>query len=306
MIEIFVAGDFLEQLRTANQQIAGEPAGVESFDHQLEQSRVGGQQFKKQAAQTVSFDEANELIQDGIRVRCLCHLLEKGGSQFCKNLFRARRHVGRRGGFQQIRKRSGRGFFVFKQFQIWQRTFGRGGQDDPIENRSNILHRLLESGAEFVGRIKSETSREPGESHRIARSGVSLLFRFNLQPVLDLAEEAISAIKIDHFFLRDQFEFREGTQRLHGACFLQESVAAAGNELERLDNEFDFTNSATPELNVPVQFVCSQGFAFYPAFDFCDFIEQIRGRAARINERLMLAQEFVGQFATACDPSRFD
>ena len=135
---------------------------------------------------------------------------------------------------------------------------------------------------------------------------MSLLFGFNLQPVLDLAEEAIGAIKIDNFFLRDQFEFRQGTQRLHGACFLQESVAAAVDELERLHDEFDFTNSATPKFNVPVQFVRSQCFAFYPPFDVCDFIEQIRGRAARVNERLMLAQEFVGQFATAGDFPRFD
>ena len=94
-IKTFVACDFLEQLRLANEQIAGEPAPIKCLDHQLEQSWIGGQQFEKQAAQSVSFDETDELIQDGVGVRCLCHLVEKCGPQFSKNLFRARCHVRR-------------------------------------------------------------------------------------------------------------------------------------------------------------------------------------------------------------------
>ena len=42
------------------------------------------------------------------------------------------------------------------------------------------------------------------------------------------------------------------------------------------------------------------------SFDLCDFIEQVWCWAARINERLMLAQKFVSQLAIAGDSPRFD
>ena len=78
------------------------------------------------------------------------------------------------------------------------------------------------------------------------------------------------------------------------------------NELQRLHDEFDFTNSATPKFNVSVQFILSESVVFDPSFDVSDFVQQIRRRATRINERLVLTQEFVGQLATACDSPRFD
>src|SRR5438552_18795208 len=41
-------------------------------------------------------------------------------------------------------------------------------------------------------------------------------------------------------------------------------------------------------------------------FDICDFFERVPCWAARINERLMLAQKFVSQLAIAGDSPRFD
>ena len=90
LIKTFVACDFLEQLRSANQQITGEPARVESFDYQFEQSRIAGEQFKKQAAQAVRFDEPDKLIQCRIRVCRLGHLLEKSRTELGKHLFGSR------------------------------------------------------------------------------------------------------------------------------------------------------------------------------------------------------------------------
>src|SRR5438445_9432255 len=40
-------------------------------------SRIGGQQFKKKAPQSVSFNEPNELIQNSVRICRLSHLGEQ-------------------------------------------------------------------------------------------------------------------------------------------------------------------------------------------------------------------------------------
>ena len=91
--ESWIARDFFEQLRTANQQVAGEPAGIESFDHQLKQFRVRNEQFEEQTAQPVSFHEANELIESRVRVRCLPQPIQQSRLQLPGYLSSPRRDV---------------------------------------------------------------------------------------------------------------------------------------------------------------------------------------------------------------------
>src|SRR6266568_4595145 len=83
-------------------------------------------------------------------------------------------------------------------------------------------------------------------------------------------------------------------------------MSAAMNELQRLHHEFDLADSAPAKFNVPFQAVRSGDVALDSSFDLCDFVEQVRCWAARINERLMLAQKFVSQLAIAGDSPRFD
>ena len=66
--ESWIARDFFEQLRAANQQVAGEPAGIESLDYQLKQFRVRNEQLEKQTAQAVALHESNKLVQSRIGV----------------------------------------------------------------------------------------------------------------------------------------------------------------------------------------------------------------------------------------------
>jgi len=78
------------------------------------------------------------------------------------------------------------------------------------------------------------------------------------------------------------------------------------NELQRLHDKFDLTNSAAAKFNVPFQTVRSRDVALDSPFDLCNFVKQVRRWAARVNERLMLAQKFVSQLAIAGDSPRFD
>ena len=82
---------------------------------------------------------------------------------------------------------------------------------------------------------------------------MSLLFGFNLQSVLDLTEEAISPVKIDNFLARDEFQSRQSAERIQRDRFPQKDVPAAMNELERLHDELDFANPASPKFYVTFQ-----------------------------------------------------
>ena len=158
----------------------------------------------------------------------------------------------------------------------------------------------------FSLRGKPKTSREPIECFAVFRNRVGLLFRFNLQPVLDPPEEAIGGFQGARFTARDQFQFREDGERFQGACFLQEGVPRSMQELERLNDKFDFANSARAQLDVSLDIFVANDVPLDPSFDRGNFVEQIRRRALGINEGLMLAEKFVGELAAAANPARFD
>ena len=75
-VEFFALRDFLEQLRAANQRFRGELTGIEGPDQQLEQTRMGHQEFEEQTAQTVGFDESKKIIQRCVGIGRLRQALE--------------------------------------------------------------------------------------------------------------------------------------------------------------------------------------------------------------------------------------
>ena len=135
---------------------------------------------------------------------------------------------------------------------------------------------------------------------------MDLLFRFDLQPVLDAPEETIGCLQVARFTTRDQFQLREDWERLQGTCFLQERVPRSMQELECLNDKFDFTNPACAQLDVPPDVFVTNDVPLDPSLDRGNFVEQIARRALRINEGLMLAEKFVGEFAAAANPSCLD
>src|SRR5438132_14170787 len=78
---------------------------------------------------------------------------------------------------------------------------------------------------------------------------------------------------------------------------------SAVDELERLDDEFNFPDSAGAQLHVQI---LGRDFAFDAAFNGRDFIEQLGRGASRKNEWLMVGQKLVSEFFAAADPSCFD
>src|SRR6266446_7128205 len=88
-----VSCDFFEQLRPPNEQIAGDLAGVEGFDQQLEKFRICDQQLEQQTAQPMSLNEPDELIKGCIRIGGFSQRAKQKRPKLPENLPTARRYV---------------------------------------------------------------------------------------------------------------------------------------------------------------------------------------------------------------------
>src|SRR5436190_13604881 len=210
--------------------------------------------------------------------------------------------------FCQVRERFSRRFFLAKNVQAFNGWFRFRGwrRDNSSKNRADLLHLLLQRAGEVFLGSKTKTLRETIERFAVFWNRMDLLFRFNLQPVLDAPEEAIGRFQIARFIARDQFQLRENWERFQGACFVQKGMPCSMQELECLNDKFDFTNPACAQLDVLPDVFIANDVPLDPSFDRGNLLKQIRRRTLRINERLMLAEKFVGELATAANPSCFD
>src|ERR1044071_6089673 len=134
---------------------------------------------------------------------------------------------------------------------------------------------------------------------------MDLLFRFNLQAVLDAPEEAIGRFQIARFIARDQFQLREDWECFQGARFVQKGMPCSMQELEGLNDKFDFTNPACAQLDVLPDIFVANDVPLDSSFDRGNLLQQVRRRTLRINEWLVLAEKFVGELATSGNPSCF-
>ena len=78
------------------------------------------------------------------------------------------------------------------------------------------------------------------------------------------------------------------------------------DQLQRLHDKFDVANAAASEFYVALQVFRSNNVTLDASFDACNLIQQVVRRALRVNERLMLPQEFVSQRTAAGDAACLD
>src|SRR5947208_3093739 len=161
----------------------------------------------------------------------------------------------------------------------------------------------LQLGQQCRSGMKTEAAREALALLGIFRNGMRLPFRLYLQTMFNAPQKTIRLIESAHFWGGQQFKLGDSAQCLQCSLLLQKSVFRAVNELERLDNKLDLTNSAGAEFDV--QFI-RRHFALNPTFDGGNFVEQLRRGILRKNERLMLPRKFVGQLFTSANVARFD
>src|SRR5205807_6640988 len=106
--------NFFKQSWPANEQIATKSGGIQSFEKQFQQTRVGGQDFEKQSAQSVCFDEPDKLIQGHIRIGDFSQPVEQQRPKLSEYLARAWSNMRRCGRLDQIREQSHSDLFIFE------------------------------------------------------------------------------------------------------------------------------------------------------------------------------------------------
>ena len=128
---------------------------------------------------------------------------------------------------------------------------------------------------------------------RIFRDGVGLLFRFDLQPMLDAPKETISALEQSSFAVRKKLEVREDGQDFPGARFLEERVPRPVQKLQGLHDKFDLANAARAQLYVPFDILVLTISRSDPPLDRTDFFQDIAGGTLRKDEWLVLPEKLV-------------
>ena len=106
----------------------------------------------------------------------------------------------------------------------------------------------------FFQRLEAHQPRQPQPGRAVFGNGVGLLIFLHLQAMLDVAEKAVGGVELLRLLFGEQFvlrEFGEARQRLRG---LQKRQPSGVQDLQRLDDEFDFANAAAPQLDVALQF----------------------------------------------------
>jgi len=135
---------------------------------------------------------------------------------------------------------------------------------------------------------------------------VGLLLGVDLQTMLDAPKKPIRFVQFYDFIGRKKVQLMKRSQRFQHARFLQEGVARPVNELKRLHGKFDLANATRAKLDVAAEILLSHDIAFDASLDAGNLVEQIGRRTTRINERLMLPQEFVSKLAAAADSAGLD
>src|SRR5207249_8591183 len=186
-----------------------ETAGIERFDKQLKQFRVRNEQLEKQTAQAIGFHKTNELIESCIRIRSFCQPIKQNGLQFAKYLTRPRRDVETRRTSFKICERLGCAFCIIENLQIDFGGFHWRFGDDPLKNRTDPSHPLLQRRCEIFRGRKAKAACETEQSFRIFRNSVRLLFGLDLQAMLYTTEKSIRVIKSQDFLTRQKIQLTQ-------------------------------------------------------------------------------------------------
>ena len=135
---------------------------------------------------------------------------------------------------------------------------------------------------------------------------MSLLLSFDLQTMLNTPEKPICLVERQHFIAWKKIQLTKTAQRFERARFLQERMARPVDKLKCLHDKLDFANATAAEFDVAFKLIVSDDVALDAPFDVGNLVEQIGRRTLRINERLMLPQEFVSQLPAAADSARLN
>src|SRR5262249_5315543 len=143
----------------------------------------------------------------------------------------------------------------------------RAFRDNSLKYGTHRSHSVVQSRCEIGGRREAKTAREAVQWIRLIRNSVGLLFGFDLQAVVHAAEASIRIIGRQNIIARQQIQFSQCAERLEHTRFLQKWITRAMDKLQRLHDELDVTNAATPKFYIALQLVRPNHIALDAVFN---------------------------------------
>src|SRR6266550_7090002 len=162
-------------------------------------------------------------------------------------------------------------------------------------------HRKLGFDVLSMKRERSLEAREVGIAERLAqarafRRVVGQLLRLAivaiLETMLDVAQKAVGALQSVTRALRQQTAFGECGERSPRVAHTKVGLLSPTHDLQRLRDEFDFTNTAASELDV-VRVAASALLFAYLAVNIAQTFVHVVIEILAINERRDVARELV-------------
>ena len=124
--------------------------------------------------------------------------------------------------------------------------------------------------------------------------------------MLHVAQEAVGIREFPGVGFGQQMVLHHFFQRRQRLGILQEGNPPRLQQLQCLDDEFDFANSAASQLDVAIDFARLHHFVFNAQFRLGDFAQNPFAKRPRIAERLEHLEEFRGQRLVAGDTPGLD
>src|ERR1700730_3592514 len=152
-------------------------------------------------------------------------------------------------------------------------------------------------------------SEGPGNSDPrllASRQSMGLLLVLDLQAMFDGPQENVGLAKQAHLVGRKNIQLFQGDQRFQAVALLEKGIFGSVQQLQSLQDELDFPDSAVPDLYVPVEIGQSDNFFFDPSFQRYDFIQQISGNGPRKNKRLQALVKLIKEFSVPGHPPGLD
>ena len=260
--------ELVDQLRMAEQAAAQEIARAEEGDEQARGARalreqVGGRGRVGELAEEVG-EVAQGLVGVGRR-RQLLH--QRGAGLVVRRIGRERRAALAGEARQLLRARVGlvepqlgqrRGALLVARVRVGGgdrvrvlagRAFA-GDAQQVLEARLDVRPVLREVGEHRLGVGISRPPRQPRLLERVLGDGVRLPLGHHLHAVLEPAQRDVGLRQLVAIAAGDEAGVEQPLQGLQGPAHAQVRVAAAVEELQRLDEELDLADAALAELEI--------------------------------------------------------
>jgi len=191
---------------------------------------------------------------------------------------------------------------------IGEGEFGLLGADadDGVVGMADVGGVGLEGEIEFVQGGEIHEAGQAFSDGVVVGDAVGLEVTFHLKAVFEAAEEVVGVAQVCGGGGVEEFVLDHFLEGGEGLRILEEGEVSTFKQLQGLDDELDFADTAAAEFDVTFEFTAPDDFGFDAVFHGGDFAEDLFGQEARVAEGLDHFLELAGECGIAGDAPGFD